>query len=94
MVRELSQPKVVFRDLVGMPDVIAFKAGHTLLIECKRPSGKLRNSQRRFFFEVGEHIRNTLKWKLVNNVDEFASWLIAHEKECEINTVTIDKQIY
>ncbi len=26
MVRELSQPRAVARDLIGMPDVIAFKA--------------------------------------------------------------------
>jgi len=90
MVRELSQPHAVTRDMVGMPDVIAFKAGHTLLIECKRPGGKLRDSQKKFFFEIGGHLRLTLSWKLVTNVDEFATWLILHERECGINTIDID----
>ena len=90
MVRELSQPHAVARDLIGMPDVIAFKAGHTLLLECKRPGKKLRDSQKKFFFEVGEHLRLTLAWKLVTNVDEFSTWLILHERECDITTIDID----
>ena len=64
MVREISQPHHVSRDLIGVPDLLCFRSGVTLLIECKRPGGKLRDSQKRFMDEISSHLRSTL-WVLV-----------------------------
>lgn len=87
MVRELSQPRAVARDLVGMPDVIAWKAGHTLLIECKRPGGRVRPSQAQFAAEIEPHKRLTLVRLFAYDVDEFADFLRAHEICAGIVTV-------
>lgn len=71
MVRELSQPRIVSGNLVGVPDVIAFRHGHTLLIECKRPGGKMRYSQCVFRDEIEPHLDATLRHMLVNDIDAF-----------------------
>ena len=71
MVREISQPRMVTGDLIGIPDVIAFKHGRTLLIECKRPGGRLRKSQKRFIEEIEEHIDFSLNYIIANDVENF-----------------------
>ena len=85
MVREISQPRVVSGDLVGVPDVIAFRHGHTLLVECKRPGGKLRESQRRFIDEIEPHLYPTLSHVIANDVENFTRALdyieLMHEQE-------------
>ena len=75
MVRELSQPRMVSGSIVGMPDVIAFRHGHTLLIECKSKQGKLRASQHVFRAEIVTHEAPTLRYVVMNDVDAFARWL-------------------
>jgi len=75
MVRELSQPRVVSGSMIGMPDVIAFRHGHTLLIECKSKKGKLRASQHIFKAEILTHEASTLRYVVMNDVDAFARWL-------------------
>jgi len=87
MVRELSQPQAVTRELVGVPDVIAWKMGHTLLIECKRRGGKMRESQRQFAEEIGPHERLTLASTQASDVDEFADFLQKHEAGADIVTI-------
>lgn len=87
VVRELSQPRAVFGELIGVPDVIAWKMGHTLLIECKSKRGKLRESQIAFFDEIEPHIATTLQYAMANDVDRFAAWLKDHETICSLVTV-------
>jgi len=87
VVRELSQPAPVHGELVGVPDVVAWKLGHTLLIECKRPGGRARPSQLQFFAEIEPHERPTLLCVLVDDVDEFAAFLRRHEAGANIVTV-------
>lgn len=87
MVRELSQPRAVSGELVGVPDVIAWKLGHTLLIECKRKGGRMRYSQVKFAQEIRQHERLTLFYVLMNDVDEFADFLRKHEDGAGIVTV-------
>ena len=81
MVRELSQPRAVSGELVGVPDVIAFKPGHTLLVEVKRPGGEVRASQRQFALEIEPHGAPTLAHWITSDVDDFArKWLISLSK--------------
>lgn len=87
MVREISQPHAVYGELSGFPDVIAFKAGHTLLVECKRPGGKTRKSQDIFFSQIERHERITLVCVLTDSVDAFAEFLRKHEADAGIVTV-------
>ena len=69
MVRELSQPAAVTRDLVGVPDVVAWKRGVTVLVECKRPGAKQRASQVLFADELGDHVAPTLRYTVASDVD-------------------------
>lgn len=87
MVRELSQPRAVTRELVGVPDVIAFKLGVTLLIECKRPGGGLRPSQRQFINEIEPHQRETLVHLVVSDIDSFHRAFEMIERAAGIVTV-------
>jgi hypothetical protein len=87
MVRELSQPRAVSGELVGVPDVIAFKAGHTLLVEVKRPGGEVRASQRQFGLEIEPHSAPTLAHWITNDVDDFARKLNCLELLSDIVTV-------
>lgn len=80
MVREISQPRMVSGDLVGVPDVIAWKRGVTLLIECKRPGGKRRASQTSFYEQITPHLADTLVYRLSDDFELFSSWLDHREK--------------
>lgn len=90
MVREISQRNAVTGDLIGIPDVIAFKSGHTLMIECKRPGGKVRHSQIVFAAEIDDHAAITLTYALFDNSDKFATFLRSHETKAGIVTVNYD----
>lgn len=84
---EISQPRAVVRELVGVPDLVAIKLGATLFIECKRPGGRLRDSQREFARRVEPHLRATLSYTQADDVDEFARWLAATEELAGVVTV-------
>jgi hypothetical protein len=84
---EISQPRAVVRELVGVPDLIAIKLGTTVFVECKRPGGRLRDSQREFARRIEPHLRATLSYTKADDVDEFARWLIAVEQLAGVVTV-------
>jgi len=90
MVREISQRNAVTGDLIGIPDVIAFKSGHTLLIECKRPGGRVRYSQIVFSAEIDDHAAITLTYALFDDSDKFALFLQKHETKAGIVTMNYD----
>jgi hypothetical protein len=91
MVRELSQPAAVRGDLVGVPDVVAFKAGVTVLVECKRSyCSVVRPSQRAFERELSPHQRFTLRYILTSDIDIFRGWLIEVERSAGV--VTVEEQ--
>lgn len=90
VVRELSQPVPVHGELIGVPDVIAWKMGVTLLIECKRPGGRARPSQVQFADEIEPHLRLSLNYVLVDDVDNFGEWL--HDVECMAGIVTVREE--
>ena len=69
MVREISQPHRVSHDLVGVPDLICFKNGITMLIECKAKGGRLRDSQKQFAKDITPHLRSTLWLIVADDVD-------------------------
>jgi hypothetical protein len=75
-------------ELVGVPDVVAFKAGVTVLVECKRPHcSVVRPSQRAFERELAPHQRFTLRYILTSDVDIFRGWLIEVERSAGVVTV-------
>jgi hypothetical protein len=90
LVRELSQPQAVRRELIGIPDVVAFKDGCTLLIECKRPRGRMRASQTMFADELRPHLRTTLAYVVASDVDVFARWL--RDVEAAAGVVTVREE--
>lgn len=81
MVREISQQKYVTGDLIGVPDLIAWKRGVTLLIEVKAPGGRVRRSQRLFAQDIAPHLGDTLRYTITRDVDQFEQWLNNHESE-------------
>lgn len=88
MVRELSQPQAVRGELVGVPDIVAWKLGVTLLVECKRPyRSVVRPSQLAFEREIRPHESRTLRYIRTSDVDIFADWLIDIEDKAGIVTV-------
>lgn len=88
MVRELSQPAAVRGELVGVPDIVAWKTGVTLLVECKRPyRSVVRPSQLAFEREIRSHESQTLRYIRTSDVDIFADWLVDVEDKARITTV-------
>lgn len=75
MVREMSQRHAVHGDMIGMPDVIAWKHGMTLLIECKKRGGRMRQSQKNFLVEITPHLGDKLHYLLAFNEDELIAFL-------------------
>lgn len=65
LVRVLSQDKSVRRQAAGLPDVLAFHGNCTLLIECKGPGGKLRESQQRFEASIRPHEGPNLRYVVI-----------------------------
>lgn len=86
---EISQPSRVTGGLVGVPDLMAFKSGVTVLVEVKRPGGRVRESQHDFARRIGPHVGLTLCYCVANNVDEFAHWLQGVEAAAGVDTVRI-----
>lgn len=70
MVCTTSQPFAIVRGLVGLPDIVAFKDGVTLLIECKRRIGKLRKSQQHFALLIQPHLSSTLCYVVARSVED------------------------
>lgn len=84
---EISQPQRVTGGLVGVPDVLAFKSGVTVLVEVKRPGGRVRESQHEFARRIEPHKRLTLCYCVTSDVDEFANWLQGVEAAAGVDTV-------
>ena len=59
----------------GFPDVVAFKDGVTILVECKPEGGKLRQSQEKFYKKIVEQLSLTLNYRLVRagEFDDFVN---------------------
>ena len=66
----ISQPTAARAQLVGLPDLIAFKHGATLLVEVKSVRGKLRPAQSVFRARVEGHTGPNLRYCLARNVDD------------------------
>ena len=70
LVRIFSQDRAVRRQLAGWVDVIGFRRGVTLLVECKVPGGKLRKRQREFGFAIAPHIAITLRYVVADCLED------------------------
>ena len=76
-VRVISQPTAARAQLVGLPDLIAFKHGATLLVEVKSEKGKLRSAQSEFRARMTEQAGENLRYVLARDVDDVATALAA-----------------
>jgi hypothetical protein len=71
LVIRMSQTRAVYGGLVGLPDVMAFRRGVTLFIECKRnAASKLRDSQKHFAQNIREHLSPTLRYVVAYSVED------------------------
>lgn len=70
-----SQPAMARLQLSGLPDLVAFKHGVTLLIEVKSDSGKLRPSQAEFFSRLSEHLGPCLRHLVARRIDDVTTVL-------------------
>lgn len=70
-----SQPTAARAQLVGLPDLIAFKHGVTFLIEVKAERGKLRPAQVDFYTKLAEHTGPNLCYMVARDVDEVAGMI-------------------
>ena len=66
----ISQPTAARAQLVGLPDLIAFKHGATLLVEVKSEKGKLKSAQSEFRARVEGHTGPHLRYCLARSVDD------------------------
>lgn len=64
-IKVTSQDKSTRRQLAGLPDVLAFRYGVTLLAECKRPGGTLNESQKEFERQIRPHVGPYLRYVVV-----------------------------
>jgi len=64
-----SQDRAMRRHVKGLTDLIAWRHNVTLFIECKRPGGKLRKSQKEFRDRMLPHIGLNLHWWLIDDVE-------------------------
>ena len=72
---ETSQRWAADPRMAGLPDVLAFRAGVTLLLEMKAPSGKVRPSQKKFAELVTPHVAGTLVYAVIRSIDELFALL-------------------
>lgn len=70
-----AQDKSTRRQLSGLPDMIAAKHDHVLLVECKTKSGKLRKSQQMFAAFIAEHTGKHLQYVVIRHPAMIEEWL-------------------
>lgn len=73
-VKVTSQDKAVRRQSAGLPDVLAWRGNHSLLIECKTPGGKLRCSQIEFRININPHEGLNLRYLIISDPDQVEVW--------------------
>lgn len=56
----------------GLPDALAFRENHTLLIEFKSPTGQRRQSQLDFWLAIRAHLGPNLDYALVDDPHQLA----------------------
>lgn len=69
-VRVFSAHRSAPRQIAGWVDVVAFRHGVTLLIECKSRSGRLRDDQLAFAESIAPHLCDTLRYVVARSLDD------------------------
>lgn len=70
LVMVTSQARSTGRQTAGLPDLLAFRHDHTLLIECKSAFGALRESQRVLMAEIQMHEGPHLTYAVVRRLQD------------------------
>ena len=58
----------------GLPHLLAFKDNTLLMVECKRPGGKMRPSQQEFISDIQPHIGRNIRYILADNVESLVEF--------------------
>lgn len=67
---ETSQRWAADPRMEGLPDVLAWREGVTLLCETKTRKGRLRPSQVEFAQQIAPHVAGTLVYAVIRSLDE------------------------
>jgi len=70
-----AQDKATRKHVAGLPDAIAFRDNHTLLIEFKGHNGAPRQSQIDFRLAVNKHEGPNLRYLLVFHPSQLRAWV-------------------
>lgn len=70
-----SVDRMTRRHLRGLPDRICFRDDHTLLVEYKSATGKVRDSQVSFLLAIREHVGEHLHYIIVAHPQQLDEWL-------------------
>jgi hypothetical protein len=65
-----SQDKSTRQQMAGFPDRVAFRHGHTLLIEGKTARGTLNEAQLKFYKRVRHHFGEFLHYEVIRHPAE------------------------
>lgn len=71
-----AQDRSTRKQASGLPDVLAFRADMCLLLECKTPTGKLRQSQLDFWWRVQPHTGTHVMYRIVHYESDIDVWCI------------------
>jgi len=69
-----SQDRRTRKQLKDIPDLICFRRGMTLLVECKTPTGKMKPGQIDFMSDLTEHIGPNLAYQVMRYPDDVNRW--------------------
>jgi len=83
VVVETSQAGPVIR-MAGLPDVLAWRNGITILLEMKTARGKLRRSQVEFSERIRPHLTAHLQYFVIRSVDDLRDCLTAIDLATDI----------
>ena len=72
-VRVFSQDVKTRRQVAGWLDVVGFRRGITLLIQCKTTTGRLRDKQIEFAEAIAPHLWSTLLYVVARDVSDVAA---------------------
>jgi len=78
-----SQDRRTRRQLANIPDLICFRRGHALLVECKTPGGRLSEGQLKFRERIVPHLREYLEYRVMRYVEDADEWCDGTEATSE-----------
>jgi len=69
-----SQDRRTRKQLADIPDLICFRCGMTLLVECKTPMGQMRQGQVDFQCDMLPHLGRSLAYRVMRYPEDAEEW--------------------